>query len=151
MGGVLPLNADWWRAVTGDLSATEKGCLLELLLSQWETGAIPGEIESMRLCGIDDLDQWSQIWRQIADNFQPGPDGLFRNPEIAAARQQLERRNAARRENGKKGGRPKAKKPTRLSEKPSRLSAEKPTRLLEEPTRFPPSSNGTGADHAPPN
>lgn len=81
----------------------------ELLDIQWDAGGLPADPDVLRnMLGVSAKD-WRAAWPYVGPKFQPGEDGLLRNPRLEqhrerAAELQEHRRRGAQATNQKRWG-----------------------------------------------
>ncbi len=62
---------DWIGGVQ-DLAPAIERHYLRLLIYQWQNGQIPeSKVQQMNICGITDVGDWDNVWRQLMHKFQP--------------------------------------------------------------------------------
>lgn len=103
------------------LSAAERGIYVDLLCHQWSVGAVPGDdckalAKIMRVSAREAKAHWSAV----ADKFDRGDDGLWRNKRLEVERQKQESYRATQSENGHRSAATKAqRKANQPSNQPS--------------------------------
>lgn len=87
------------------MTFAERGMYLELLVEQWEHGAVPATAgECAALLG-GDVDEWRDAWPKLAACFEVRKrDGRLANARLARDRREREEYYASQRENGRRGG-----------------------------------------------
>jgi uncharacterized protein YdaU (DUF1376 family) len=93
-----------------DMSAAEFGAYMRLLCYQWEHGAIPSDKRKLaRITGME-REEFTDVWESISSRFDDVEgENLKVQERLAEQRLKSIATWTARREGGKKGGRPKSK------------------------------------------
>jgi uncharacterized protein YdaU (DUF1376 family) len=141
----FPLYVGDYLTGTMSLSPAERGAYMDCLCYQWEVAGVPA----------DDLDRLARVmrcppgearklWANIADKFQKGADGLYRNARVEVEREKKQRWHKTRKANGEKGGRPRKQQTT--SEPPHRITSEHPQNLVGHVPSPSPSESTTQTD-----
>lgn len=96
--------ADAFDQGTADLTLAEEGAYIRLLCSQWAKGSVPGD-NMKRLAGIMRCTPATAktIWTVIADKFDRGEDGGWRNARLERVRDQQNAFKAGKSRAGKAG------------------------------------------------
>lgn len=94
------------------LSPEAFGSYVRLMCHQWEHGHIPAKMDSrMRICGVLSHDVWVEIWGEIGDRFEACDEaGNMVQLRLSKQREKTIAIWQARKEGGKKGGRPRKNK-----------------------------------------
>ena len=117
---------------TSALCAMEFGAYMRLLCYQWEHGSIPVQTDArMRVCGILDSKAWDRVWHSIQCRFDVVDErGTLRQNRLHEDREKAIATWQARKEGGKKGGRPPENASKSNKDKKPQGSSQKT--LLEE-------------------
>ena len=124
-----------WIGGTKHLSHVARSCYLDLLMFQFQNGAIPErKLAMMQLCGITDQGQWDSIWDEIKDKFEPIDDARRGNVKMDETREKAIRRWEANRVNGRRPKRKPDGSQTEATAKPSLRSGLSQTEATAKPS-----------------
>ena len=114
---------DAWRGSrrVQAMSYAVRGMYLELLIEQWESGAIPASPDACAALVGGKKSEWAHAWPQLSNCFTPRRrDGLLVNPKLEEVRRTRQRFLKSQRENGLRGARQRWKKDSEPIAVPSR-------------------------------
>jgi uncharacterized protein YdaU (DUF1376 family) len=105
---MLPWFPGDFMTATRGWSVTARGVYRELLDAQWDMGALPADLEELRVLINATAAEWRVGWQKCEMKFPVGEDGLRRNGRLEshrlkAARLTEAKQNGARITNAKRG------------------------------------------------
>lgn len=136
-------KAPWFRFFVYDwdsdfvqrsLDNAGAGIYMRLMTLQWIEGGIPVDPEMLRNYLRAPQEEWDRAWALLEAKFPVSIDGFRRNERLEEERRDMDEYLERQSENGKRGGRPKAKqKPTETQPKPTANPTQTQTKAIQHP------------------